>query len=140
MNSAQDGAWNDYSDAFGRLVSVSLEQITAAVAARFHVTPEDIRGNSRRRRYAWPRHVAMWLGTLDGRRSTTVLGRFFDRDHTSIMYGRDHVEMDIADCRPLGKAAFEVATSLGLPLPSRPGARLVDELCHVKQSNAREAA
>lgn len=96
-------------------------QIVAAVAERFGIQASDLTSPCRRRKFAWPRHVAVWLCLLDGTRSTPQVGRHFHRDHTAALYARDRVEEWVKDGRPMGKAATELAVALGI----RRGLRVV---------------
>jgi chromosomal replication initiation ATPase DnaA len=94
----------------------TLVDITRAVAKHFVVPRATLQSESRYRKHAWPRHVAYWLALLDRTRSLPVVGRYFHRDHTTIMYGRNHVLRAISENEPLGLAAIEIARQLGLPL------------------------
>lgn len=112
----------------------SMDRIVEAVCVAFDVPRQPLLSDWRRRKFSRPRLVAYWLSLLDGTRSTPMVGRYFARDHTSIIYGRNRVEKAIADGSPLGLRAQQIARELGL-FPVEIG----EGLAHVKQS-AREAA
>jgi Bacterial dnaA protein helix-turn-helix len=59
--------------------------IQALVCDYYRVSREDLLGPVRERRFAHPRRMAMALAhdVLD--RSTTQLGRYFDRDHSTVV-------------------------------------------------------
>lgn len=64
----------------------AIHEIVKAVASEFGVPPERLRGHSRRRIYAHPRQVAMYLACCDGERSTTEVAARFRRDHTTVIH------------------------------------------------------
>jgi len=99
----------------------SMAEIVAAVAERFRLDPNDLADPSRRRKVAWPRHIAMWLCLLDGTRSSPQVGRQFNRDHTSALYARNTVDRWISDGRPMGGHASDLAGAMGI----RRGIRVV---------------
>lgn len=68
-------------------MTVSMKEITAAVAQEFGVSVEDMRGPRRHRRECYPRFVAMWLCSKLGEHSLNEIGAFFNRDHTTVMSG-----------------------------------------------------
>ena len=121
------------SEAAHHAVHVPAEEIVSAVAATFKVEPKALLSRSRCRRFARPRHVAMWLCLRSGKRSTTQVGRMFGRDHTSVMYGRNQVDRAISEGRPLGRTAALIASTLGIEPPAKPPLmRVVNYLSHVK--------
>jgi len=72
----------------------TMREIVADVARRHGVTPDDIRGPSRRRSFVRPRHEAMWLMRqvrfADGsqRYSLPQIAQFLGgRDHTTVLNG-----------------------------------------------------
>jgi hypothetical protein len=113
----------------------SMEQIAECVASRFDLTLAALKGRSRAREVAWPRHVAMWLATLDGSRSLPQIGRFFGgRDHTTALHARDHMARKIMERHPLGVEAEGLSTLLGLRQYAAPG------LAQVARSSKRRSA
>lgn len=99
-----------------------LEQIQAAIAARFLLLPGDLKGPQRLRRIARPRQVAMYLSRRLTPRSLPQIGRAFGgRDHTTVIHairqieklrGED-AELD-AHVTALADELSENATSCGL--------------------------
>ncbi len=77
---------------------VTKERIRSVVAEHYSVTEEDLRSPKRNKEYTGPRHIACYLIREMTGASFQAIGRFFDRDHTSIMHGiskvRDEVSSD----------------------------------------------
>lgn len=67
------------------------ERIIENAATLFVVSVDDIMGKSRAPRFADPRHIVMWMLRREGL-SYPQIGRLFNRDHTTIMYGCRRVE------------------------------------------------
>lgn len=76
----------------GEVARASCQQIVATVAAHFHIEPGHLIGRGKRRNIAWPRHVAVWLCLLDGTRSSGMVGRYFNRDHSAMLHSRKFIE------------------------------------------------
>lgn len=118
---------------------VSMALIVAAVAKRFQVSPDALRGPRRTRGVVWPRHVAIWLCLLDGTRSSVQVGNYFLRDHTSILHAVKRIEgrAKRSKSRPEGEARLrQTAAELADELKIRRGFRTVvavDDLSPVKQ-------
>ena len=66
-----------------------LDALIRAVAAVARVSPEAIRGRARRGRIIEARHTVMYLAVTDLGMSLQDVAEAMDRDHTTIMYGRD---------------------------------------------------
>ena len=62
------------------------ETVNRKVALRFGVSPFDLRGTSRAAKFIWPRHVAIFLAYRLSGKSTPWIGRFFDKDHTTVLH------------------------------------------------------
>lgn len=65
----------------------TMKEIAILVAERHGVTLEDLRGPSRRLRASRPRQEAMALIMAQKRYSYPQVGRFFNRDHTTVIHG-----------------------------------------------------
>lgn len=62
-------------------------QILRQVAVAAGVTVGDIQGPNRSRPIVMIRHFAMWLIRRETNLSLTQIGRLFNLDHTSVLYG-----------------------------------------------------
>lgn len=70
----------------------SLQDVVRVVAAEWGITQENLLGRGRQRGYANPRHVAMYLASMLPGATLTHVGRWMGgRDHTTVIYARDHV-------------------------------------------------
>lgn len=69
----------------------TFDLVLAIVSDHFGVSREAILGKSRRAEFVLPRHVAMWLLRTRYGYSFPRLGRYFHRDHTSVMYAVEQV-------------------------------------------------
>jgi chromosomal replication initiator protein len=68
--------------------AITMKEIAQEVCLKRGVSMEQLRGPRRTRDIAWPRQEAMWQMVEAGRWSLPQIGRFFHRDHTSILHGR----------------------------------------------------
>jgi len=66
----------------------SVEQVIAATAKHFNMSPEQLIANRRNRGLADARHIAMYVSHTETLRSYPDIGRRMgDRDHTTIIHG-----------------------------------------------------
>ncbi len=63
-----------------------MEAICLNVADRHRISLCEIRGSSRRAELVAARHEAMWRMKRELRLSSTQIGRYFNRDHTSVLH------------------------------------------------------
>lgn len=66
---------------------VTMRQIATEVAQRHGLTLEDLRGPNAAQAYARPRWEAMAIIREKTAFSLPQIGRFFNRDHTSVFHG-----------------------------------------------------
>lgn len=76
-------------------VDRSIAAIQEAVAARYHITVDDLIRPSRQHRYVRPRQIAMYLAV--GGASYPKVGRAFHRDHTTVIHAIKAVEARMRD-------------------------------------------
>lgn len=74
-------------DMNAELPQPTIRGIQEAVCARYAVTMHHLLSDRRARCVARPRQVAMYLAHELTGRSLPVIGRAFNRDHTTIMHG-----------------------------------------------------
>lgn len=66
----------------------TMREIAIRVAEAHGLTLADLRGPSRQRHIAWPRHEAFALVRDNTAQSLPQIGRYFgDRDHTTVLWG-----------------------------------------------------
>ena len=75
---------------------LSAHLIQGVVAGHYNTTRAKLIGTERLARYVLARHVAMWLclEMLKGASLPTV-GRWFHRDHTTVLHGRNRIRQMI---------------------------------------------
>ncbi len=75
---------------------IDPEVVVDIVAQYYHIPIDDIIGKKRNKECAWPRQVAMYLLRKETDTSLSQIGAALGgRDHTTIMYGYDHVANSI---------------------------------------------
>jgi len=74
---------------------VSPEEIVAACAKFYHIKEEDIMGNKRTKNIALARQVAMYMMREILGYSHLKIAKYFDKDHTTVIYGIRKVEENI---------------------------------------------
>jgi chromosomal replication initiator protein len=93
---------------------VSLEEISNAVGEHFHLDPNVLRGRSRTRSTAIPRHVAMYLAKELNGYSLTEIGRYFGgRNHSTVLYGTGRIAADLSENRQLKQIIVKIRSMLG---------------------------
>jgi chromosomal replication initiation ATPase DnaA len=80
---------------------IFIADIQAAVAAEHGLPAETLREpdgctGSRERKYAWPRQEAMYLSRMLTSKQSTVIGREFRRDHSTVIQGARSVQNRLA--------------------------------------------
>jgi hypothetical protein len=68
-----------------------FEDIVSAVAEATHIAPAEIHGRSRRQRIAYARQLAMYLMRQITRASYPLIGDFFGRNHSTVIYACDSI-------------------------------------------------
>lgn len=69
-----------------------IRGIPELVAWRFRVTPAALMSRRRDRAFVRPRQVAMWLATRVAHAPQADVGRYFGRDHTTVMHAVKRVD------------------------------------------------
>ena len=64
----------------------SIRAIQKLVCQHFKMSRDDMLGPCRKRKLAWPRQMAMALCHEFTRQSLPGIGRYFQRDHTTVLY------------------------------------------------------
>lgn len=98
---------------------VEMGEVAAKVAAEWRVSLDALMSSRRHHDIAWPRQIAMYLCTLDVRRSFPEIGRFFDRDHTTVLYAERRVEKVLAIDKREAQKVARIIAELGLSTGER---------------------
>ncbi len=73
-------------------LSIEPETIVHIVAQHYGITREQLKGKRRTASVALPRQMAMSLMRRQTTLSLSEIGRFFDRDHTTVIHACDKIE------------------------------------------------
>ena len=88
-------------------------QIIEEVAHYFHLTVEELKSESRKARLVWPRQVAMHLLKEMTLLSNSEIGRQLgDRDHSTVIFGRNQTAEKIAEKPELGLQVEAIAHAI----------------------------
>ena len=68
------------------MISYSIRDVEAAVAARYNLSRDQIKGLNRARVVARPRQIAMFLAREMTGQSLPRIGAHFCRDHTTVLH------------------------------------------------------
>ena len=85
------------------MAKVRMKDLLPVVAEHFGVSPDEILGRSRLKKHSVPRMAFCWLCRLKLEKTYPQIGRFLERDHTSIIHAvrvsreRKYVDWDTAD-------------------------------------------
>lgn len=106
------------NEAGGRNLPARIVHIIREVAVEFDLAPGDIVGDCTRRHITRARHEAMQrarrLEYIDGSRpSFSQIGRWFNRDHTTVMHACRGMEPAQGDLFSVGKRSNGVDTTFG---------------------------
>ena len=79
-------------------LAIDPESIVHVVATHYGITREQLKGKRRTNSVALPRQMAMYLMRRMTTLSLSEIGRFFDRDHTTVIHACEKIErLRIAD-------------------------------------------
>jgi chromosomal replication initiator protein len=71
---------------------IDLDDIIDAVSRHFRITPEDIRKNTKKKKMALPRQVAMYLARKHTDHSLATVGGFFGgRNHSTVTFAKKKI-------------------------------------------------
>lgn len=76
-------------------VSVTVDRILETVSKKFGFSPDVIRGKKRTKEISQARHITIYLIRQLTDMSYPAIGKFFERDHTTIMSSCDVIENEI---------------------------------------------
>lgn len=70
----------------------SIEQIQRRICQRFNLTIFELVSRSRSMRIARPRQIGFWLTRKLTTHSSPLIGRYYSKDHTTVLYGIKRVQ------------------------------------------------
>ncbi len=89
--------------------AAEIRGIPEIVAMQFQITIGEMLSHRRDRRVARPRQVAMWLCQRVAMESFSGIGRYFGRDHTTVMAAIRRVDLLMAGDAALAAVVWELA-------------------------------
>jgi len=75
-------------------VEAKILRIITSVCSTFNVAEEDLLGPCRKRKLSFARQVGMYLAKMEGY-SYPRIAKVFDRHHTTVMHGCQHIQKEI---------------------------------------------
>lgn len=72
-----------------------VKQVIVAVARHFSVKPSDILGDRRLKRFTIPRQIACYLLRNNLGKSLSLIGKWLNRDHTSVLHACRVIERQL---------------------------------------------
>jgi len=84
----------NYIDRFEKSLNTFINKIIEEVADFYSIKENDMKSISRKKEFAYPRQIAMYLIRKHIRSSFSVIGEIFKRDHTTIMYAYNKIQED----------------------------------------------
>ena len=92
----------------------SAEKILQEVSAYYNVDAEKVKGKARSKDVAFPRQMAMYMMRQLSQMSMPDIGKFFDRDHTTVLYGLERVETSLREDPQLQNVVDDITQNLRL--------------------------
>ena len=77
--------------------SDTMDRIFRVVSQRYRVSPDEIKGKSRKENIATARHISIYLARQITDLSQSAIGAYFDRDHTTVLNSIKTVEKNMAE-------------------------------------------
>jgi len=84
----------DYIDKFEKSIDSFINKIIEEVSDFYSIKEKDIKSISRKKEFAYPRQIAMYLIRKHLKTSFPAIGEIFKRDHTTIMYAYKKISDD----------------------------------------------
>jgi chromosomal replication initiator protein len=93
-------------------LAIEPDAIVLAVASHYGITREQLKGKRRTNSVALPRQVAMYLMRRQTTLSLSEIGRFFDRDHTTVIHACSKIERLLAEDRTMKDTVERLAEDI----------------------------
>lgn len=85
-----------------------MEAITQIVCKHFALSIDDVRSKNRGRPYVDARSIAMYFTFKKTQMYLTAIGKYFNRDHSTIIYARSKVENLMFSSRKFNNTVQEI--------------------------------
>ncbi len=90
-------------------LAIEPDSIVHVVSGHYGITRDQLKGKRRTNSVALPRQVAMFLMRRQTTLSLSEIGRFFDRDHTTVIHACSKIERLMAEDRPMRESIDRLA-------------------------------
>jgi chromosomal replication initiator protein len=77
--------------------ALTPEKVVKHLSTHFGITPEDVTGKSQMREFALPRQIAMYLCRKKLEMPFQAIGKFFGRDHSTVMSSVKQIEKAVEE-------------------------------------------
>ncbi len=91
---------------------ITFDNIISTTAQYFDILIDDIKGSSRNQKVASARQVAIYLCREITNQSFEMIGEFFNKKHTTVMYSHEQVKNKINSQKDLSIAVREIKQAL----------------------------
>ncbi len=93
-------------------LAIEPDSIVLVVATHYGITRDQLKGKRRTNSVALPRQIAMYLMRRQTTLSLSEIGRFFDRDHTTVIHACTKIERLLASDRPMRDSIERLAEDI----------------------------
>jgi len=93
-------------------LAIEPEAIVSVVGGHYGITREQLKGKRRTNSVALPRQIAMYLMRRQTTLSLSEIGRFFDRDHTTVIHACSKIERLLVEDRPMRDSIERLAEDI----------------------------
>jgi len=77
--------------------ALTPEKVVKNLSSHFGITPEDVTGKSQMREFALPRQIAMYMCRKKLEMPFQAIGKFFGRDHSTVMSSVKQIEKAVEE-------------------------------------------
>ena len=93
-------------------LAIEPDAIVLVVATHYGITRDQLKGKRRTNSVALPRQIAMYLMRRQTTLSLSEIGRFFDRDHTTVIHACGKIERLLAEDRTMRERIERLAEDI----------------------------
>lgn len=104
--------FKDYFTSKPKLKNATVKEIKRIVSDYYGIEVSALSSKNRSKFIAKARHVAMYLSCEYSKKSVTEIGLEFNRDHSSIIHGRDKVKEEIATGSRINSELNEIISAI----------------------------
>ena len=95
----------------------TLREIINAVARHFGVSAVEILADRREKRIVQPRQIVCWLACELTPHATTIIGRYLNKDHTTVISARRKIDRLISEAHPIAEDVIILREKLKIETP-----------------------